>query len=163
MFNVSFLTDLSEFQESFKHIPKMLRGCSFPDEGELKLFDYYSEANCKLECSWKRAEETCGCKPWYVPSTDGTQTCFVLGNICFDQTMNKIQRGQIKLECGCDEDCVISRYTLSVKDKTVLERLSVKMWPNDTGGEEFFRVGTDELDGNDFSGSHWYNMGKTPS
>ena len=137
----------------------MLRKCCFPDEGKLELFDYYTEANCKLECSWKRAGEVCGCSPWYVPATDGTQTCFILGNICFDQTMKEIQAGKIKLKCDCDEDCVISRYTLSVKDKTVLERLSVKMWTNKTGHGEFYRIGTDELDGNDFSGSHWYNMG----
>ena len=72
----------------------MLRKCYFPDEGDLDLFDYYSEANCRLECAWKKAEEICGCKPWFVPATDGSQVCFVLGNMCFEDIMKKIEIGK---------------------------------------------------------------------
>ena len=64
--------------ESFKGIDQGLRKCRFPDEGELELFDFYTESNCELECAWKKAEELCGCRPWYVPSK-GSKTCFVFG------------------------------------------------------------------------------------
>ena len=148
-----------EGKDSFKEIPSYLRKCLFPDEGNLEVFEFYSEANCNLECSWKKAEEICGCKPWFIPAKDGTTMCFVLGNICFEDTMKKIELGKISADCNCQEDCVINRYTLSVKDKTVLERTTTRVWTNKTGGIDV-RIGTDELDGNDYTKTHWYNMGE---
>ena len=58
---------------------------------------------------FRRAEEVCGCKPWHIPATEGTQTCFILGNICFDQIMSKIETGKMELSCDCEPDCVVSR------------------------------------------------------
>ena len=147
------------FKELFKEIPKNLRKCYFPDEGDLKIFDYYTESNCKLECSWDKAEELCGCRPWFVPSLDGSTQCFVLGLMCFDDIMAKIEKNKVQLECKCEKDCTLSRYTLSLKDKTIVERVATKVWPNTTGSGVYYRIGTDELDGNDYTGSHWYNMG----
>ena len=82
-------------QDSFKSIKQELRKCRFPEEGNLKLFDYYTESNCKVECAWSKAEEICGCKPWHVPAADGSKTCFVLGNVCFNQIMRKIKDEEI--------------------------------------------------------------------
>ena len=94
----------------------------------MELFDFYTHSNCHLECAWRykcifeaiifshgdpivfrRAEEVCGCKPWHIPAIDGTQTCFILGNICFDQIMSKIETGKMDLSCDCEPDCVVSR------------------------------------------------------
>ena len=58
---------------------------------------------------FRKAEEVCGCKPWYIPATDTTETCFILGNICFDQIMSKIETGKMELSCDCEPDCVVSR------------------------------------------------------
>ena len=33
------------------------RQCYFSKEGNLDLFDYYTENNCKLDCIWKKATE----------------------------------------------------------------------------------------------------------
>ena len=122
----------------------------------MKLFDYYTESNCKLECAWKKAEEICGCKPWHVPAEDGSSTCFVLGNVCFDQIMRKIHAEDIKLNCGCDQDCVYSRYTIALEDKTILERTSTNVHFNAPG---FYTMGTDQLLGTDFSTTRYFNMG----
>ena len=81
-----------------------------------------------------------------MPAEDGTETCFVLGNVCFSQVMDKVRqkkvRGlsllikdlvsfyffsvifQISVDCECDDDCIYSRYTLSLTDQTILERTS---------------------------------------
>ena len=123
----------------------------------MKLFDYYTESNCKLECAWKKAEEICGCKPWHVPAEDGSSTCFVLGNVCFDQIMRKIHAEDIKLNCGCDQDCVYSRYTIALEDKTILERTSTNVHFNAPG---FYTMGTDQLLGTDFSTTKYFNMGR---
>ena len=123
----------------------------------MKLFDYYTESNCKLECAWKKAEEICGCKPWHVPAEDGSSTCFVLGNVCFDQIMRKIHAEDIKLNCGCDQDCVYSRYTIALEDKTILERTSTNVHFNAPG---FYTMGTDQLLGTDFSTTRYFNMGR---
>ena len=85
--------------------------------------------------------------------------CFVLGQVCFDQIMAKIEKGAIELTCKCESDCTFSRYSLSVQDKFVLERLTTRSWSNQSHSEGFHKIGTDEMEGNDISGSHWYNMG----
>ena len=45
--------DLSLSQESFRGIDPELRKCFFPDEGDLDLFDFYTQSNCQLECAWR--------------------------------------------------------------------------------------------------------------
>ena len=53
-------------------------------------FDYW---NLSLMFS-QHAENTCGCRPWHVPSEDGAKMCFVVGNVCFNQASS----------CWCVED-----------------------------------------------------------
>ena len=134
----------------------MLRKCRFPDEGSLKLFSYYTKANCELECAWKKAEEICGCKPWQIPAEDGVKTCFIFGITCFDQIMKKIQKGELSTKCSCEDDCIYSRYTLSLSDKTISERTSSNVFFKYPG---FSILGTDQMDGNDFSKTSYHNMG----
>ena len=145
------------FKEPFRIIDQKLRKCKFPEEGNLKLFSYYTQSNCILECSWAKAEEICGCKPWNVPAADDSETCFILGNVCFDQIMTKIREKKISLNCNCEEDCTYSRYTIALEDKTILERTSTDVFFQSPG---FSAMGTDEAYGNDFTSTHWYNMGK---
>ena len=85
--------------------------------------------------------------------------CFVLGQLCFDQIMKKIENHELDIECDCSKDCIYSKYTMSVKERTILERLTTRSWRNQTHGEGFYKIGTDELEDNRFSGSHWFNMG----
>ena len=159
------------FQDPFRRVSKDLRKCNFPDEGELELFDFYSKSNCELECAWAKAEQICGCKPWHVPAGQGSNTCFVLGNVCFQQIMEKIKNEKITVDCGCSEDCVYSRYTLhtmytmytmfsrytmSLSDKQILERTSTGVFFQFPG---FAVLGTNEMLGNDFTKTSWYNMG----
>ena len=126
----------------------------------MKLFAYYTESNCKLECAWTRAAEKCGCKPWYVPSVDGEEMCFILGNLCFEQIMSKYENEEKEFDCVCPKSCEYSRYSMTLEDKVVLERLSSRRWTNKSNDDIVYKTGTDELDGSDYSGSHWYNMGK---
>ena len=65
-----------------------------------------------------------------------------------------------ELDCDCSEDCVYSRYTMSVLDRTILERTSVNIFNYQTFGTSFPIIGTDQVIGNDFSKTNWYNMGK---
>ena len=140
-----------------------MRKCRFPDEGNLKLFDFYTESNCKLECSWAKAEQVCGCKPWHVPASDNSKTCFLLGNVCFSQIMKKIESELMELSCDCSADCVYSRYTLSVLDRTILERTSIDILENSNFGTRLPVIGTDQIIANDFSKTNWYNMGEKVS
>ena len=148
-----------DHKEEFRKLPQNIRKCLFPDEGNLLLFDFYSEANCQLECAWKHAEEVCGCKPWFVPSTDDSEMCFILGNICFQQIMKKIEVESIKLDCDCKPDCIISRYFLTLEDNESVERSSPKVFHDVNYGESYINFGTDVLNGFEFSNSEWYNMG----
>ena len=86
--------------------------------------------------------------------------CFLLGNICYEETMNKIDTEETQLQCNCPKDCVYSKYSMSVSDRVVLERLTTRRWTNASNGDGFYKIGTDEQEENDFTGSHWYNMGE---
>ena len=35
-----------------------------------------------------------------------------------------------------------------------------RVWTNATGHAASHKLGTDEMEGTDYSGSHWYNMGR---
>ena len=72
--------------------------------------------------------------------------------------MTQIKKKKLSVSCNCEPDCQYSRYTLSLADKTILERTSTDVYhqANDFG---FYNFGTDELLGNDFTTTHWFNMG----
>ena len=70
--------------------------------------------------------------------------------------MVKIEKEEMDLSCQCDEDCVFNMYSLS-KEKLISERSSPQTY---SGNSELGRMGTDTLDGNDYTNTYWYNMGK---
>merc|ERR1719384_1586706 len=71
--------------------------------------------------------------------------------------MEKIKNEKLAVKWDCTEDCVYSRYTLSVSDKQILERTSTGVFFQFPG---FAVMGTNEMLGNDFTQTSWYNMGE---
>ena len=49
---------------------------------------------------------------------------------------------------------------MSLRDKVILERTATKVFTDEGYGDDYLKIGTDELDGNEFGESNWYNMGK---
>ena len=49
---------------------------------------------------------------------------------------------------------------MSLRDKVILERTATKVFTEEGYGDAYLKIGTDELDGNEFGESNWYNMGK---
>ena len=97
-------------------------------------------------------------KPWYIPAENGTETCFILGNVCFQEIVKKVLSKKINVTCDCHPDCVYSRYTIDVKDKELLERTSTNRWKHPFFGLDTGLFTTDEMGGADLK--KWYNMGK---
>ena len=48
---------------------------------------------------------------------------------------------------------------MSLRDKLILERTSTRVFIDEEYGVDYLKIGTDELEGNDFGESNWYNMG----
>ena len=71
--------------------------------------------------------------------------------------MEKIKNEKLAVKCDCTEDCVYSRYTMSLSDKQILERTQTNVFFQFPG---FAVMGTNEMLGNDFTKTSWYNMGK---
>ena len=140
-----------------------MRDCRFPDEGESELFAHYTKSNCELECAWSKAEEQCGCKPWYVPSLDSSQKCFVLGNLCFDQIMKKIEKKKILTNCECSEDCSYNQFSISQQENIIFERSAPRVfsepWLGIIGDTQYGHFGTNAMNGLDFDETYWFNMG----
>ena len=68
----------------FKGMGIERRNCLFPGEKELDFFPQYSEANCALECAWKRARTECNCVPWFLKTLFPEDViCEITGNDCF--------------------------------------------------------------------------------
>ena len=61
------------------------RNCFFYDELQLKMHDNYTQANCKLECAIKYAQNMTGfkCTPWYLPTQDSPGLGFPARHIIF--------------------------------------------------------------------------------
>ena len=36
----------------------------------------------------QEAENICGCRPWNIPSEDGSTMCWVVGSVCFHQVLS---------------------------------------------------------------------------
>ena len=49
---------------------------------------------------------------------------------------------------------------MSLRDKVILERTATKVFIDEGYGDDYLKIGTDELEGNDFGESNWYNMGE---
>ena len=77
---------IAEGTDEFRAMAPDKRGCLYPDEMTLHHFDTYSESNCKLQCSWERAAQQCGCVPWFLMdmfASDEADMCEAVGNRCF--------------------------------------------------------------------------------
>jgi len=148
-------------KQPYKDLKITSRNCLFPEEGDSKLFAHYTKSNCLLECAWKHAENTCGCRPWHVPSENGAKMCFVVGNVCFNQVMEKIRVKKIFPTCSCKSDCVGSRYTLTVDNVETHERLSSGFMRHPIFFERTSTlVTTQEKHGSDVKAAGWYNLGE---
>lgn len=53
---------------AYKEMAVDIRKCYFTDEGDLKIFEMYTQFNCELEWLWTKAYKMCGCKPWDIPA-----------------------------------------------------------------------------------------------
>ena len=99
--------------EEYKAMSISKRGCLYPEEKDLKWFPVYSEANCFLECAWKRARDTCDCVPWHIIDRfPGSPMCELFGNRCFSAIL--AERSQIlRSECSdCLPDCEITKIKI---------------------------------------------------
>ncbi len=66
------------------------KGCLHTNDSSLKLFPYYSEGDCFLECTWNLAAQWCGCVPWYLMKAfQGARMCEMFGfQYVFSTTCN---------------------------------------------------------------------------
>ena len=97
--NESGLTCLSvKTTNDFKSMGIERRNCLFPDEKELDFFPEYSEANCALECAWKRARMECNCVPWFLKRLFPEDSmCEITGNDCFRGKTQLLNQEHINL------------------------------------------------------------------
>ena len=49
---------------------------------------------------------------------------------------------------------------MSLRNKVILERTATKVFTDEGYRDAYLKIGTDELDGNAFGESNWYNMGE---
>ena len=128
--------------KAYREVDKHSRKCNYPDEGDLMLFQHYTENNCYVECFWEKAEKTCGCRPWYVPALNGSRVCFVLETYCFESVLKNINKNESKYTlCPCPKDCEKTRYSITLEGLTDEERSQYgyptdepKSWRKDEGG-----------------------------
>ena len=87
------------------------RGCHFPNEQSLQLFEEYSFSNCILECyiNITKASPQTQCVPWYLPRSNGSTlpSCDPWKTIQFRKEMSKIEPSQCS---HCLSDCDSVKY-----------------------------------------------------
>ena len=94
---------------------------------------------------------------------DSSKTCFVLGNLCFDQIMNKIENKKITTNCECSEDCSYNQFSISQQENIIFERSAPMVynfkWAGINADTQYGHFGTNAMDGLDFDETYWFNMG----
>ncbi len=112
--------------DAFRRMSPSRRSCLYPDETHYhadrrpsSFFPRYSESNCVLECSWRRAADRCRCLPWYlfhsalVSSAAGAALCELHGNACFQEVVESRHRvGGDACSDKCLPDCERTDYSL---------------------------------------------------
>ncbi|XP_063709061.1 pickpocket protein 11-like [Culicoides brevitarsis] len=116
--------------ENLKGYPILKRKCYFEDERKLKLFRYYSQANCELECLTSIMFKKCGCVEYWMPHLPHMTECkfnriIDHPNCSYDDIEIAIQEERVKtivdidnqLECNCLPSCNSIQYEA---DQTML-------------------------------------------
>ena len=151
-YSMSINVEKSSGSKTYKEVNKNSRKCNYPDEGDLVLFQHYTQNNCYLECFWEKAEKTCGCRPWYVPALNSSKVCFVLETYCFESLMKSVHKNESKdTMCSCPKDCEKTRYSITLEGLTDEERAQYgyptdepKSWRKVEGGVKtgnFYNLG----------------------
>lgn len=108
----------------FRAMDVSKRKCLYPDEKELSISDHYSEANCYLECAWRRAIETCECVPWFMsdkyPELD---MCGQPGNSCFKKIVDTRYDDDDPCASQCPSDCETLEFEVSLQKKNEMNSL----------------------------------------
>ena len=99
------------------------RQCKFDYEnGNLKVFKWYSRINCLYECMMDVVEIECGCRPWDYPTSINTSNkftksriCDYFGNTCFHALMSTDNVGEKKCAEKCLPDCNEIKHSFSIE------------------------------------------------
>ncbi len=111
----------TETTSELKRIRADKRGCLYEDEKVLDFFDTYSEANCVLECAWKRAASECQCVPLFLADLFSKRDiCEAHGNRCFKRLVKARYQAKVK-ECfsECRHDCEFAEYSIDIDSKDI--------------------------------------------
>ena len=116
-------------------VPIEKRKCRFQDENDgLEIFKQYSQTACEFECRIKKAEDVCGCYPWYIPPYPKSTRhiiCDVYGNFCFKE----ITKG-VYTEClrNCLPNCHQIEFTYTYEHITRdPQSICKKYWSSGVG------------------------------
>jgi hypothetical protein len=75
----------------------------------------YGEVNCLMKQISSRAELKCGCRPWYIKSTNNATTCNTLGTICYKASMRN-RTENLNGHNTCFVPCQEVKYSLVLLD-----------------------------------------------
>ncbi|XP_039292571.1 pickpocket protein 11-like [Nilaparvata lugens] len=86
--------------------------CYNTTEKTLDFFQYYTQQNCLMECSTKRALKECGCVLFYMPHNESTYICSDEYNSCAVDVAKATHYDTVEREFLDDCDCLPScNYT----------------------------------------------------
>ncbi|XP_039300741.1 uncharacterized protein LOC120356029, partial [Nilaparvata lugens] len=122
--------------EDFLYKVPSAKQCYNTTEKTLDFFQYYTQQNCLMECSTKRALRECGCVLFYMPHNESTYICSDEYSSC---AMNIVKAthydtGERKFvdDCDCLPSCNYTDYKVisyeSVKAKSDLIYPLQELW-----------------------------------
>ncbi|XP_064610984.1 acid-sensing ion channel 4-B-like [Liolophura sinensis] len=110
-------------------------------ETPLRYFDFYSSANCKLDCLTRDLEKQCGCRDIYMPQINGYPPVCTLQQKydCLLPAVRKF-RSEESRQCECPVACDYMVYQPTLSYATisnfVIDKLLVKI-NSESLGEKF--------------------------
>jgi hypothetical protein len=121
---IALSATIIQADDSLRSIEPKNRGCLYPNERPLKLFQKYSQSNCIFECLLSEVQEkvketlrfNTSCYPWYFPFVDDElQTCDPKTSNIFETLWQKSNRS-----CDfCMPDCNTNVYKYSLSQEPI--------------------------------------------
>ncbi|XP_046452024.1 sodium channel protein Nach-like [Daphnia pulex] len=85
-------------------VPHKKRGCVVDGEVQLNYFTRYSQSACVAECTTRKMQKLCNCRPYFFRAEESVPLCDVENYSCISEVYEEIRRNGINT-CGCLPQC----------------------------------------------------------
>ncbi|XP_030746462.1 sodium channel protein Nach-like [Sitophilus oryzae] len=108
-FEINFKLTETYSSPNIRYLTPQQRNCRFDNEPLTNNIPVYSKSICYVECRYRIAVKTCGCKPFFYNFLGG-KVCNIKGLVCLSQIHHLFNQSLQTLDCACPQPCDLIVY-----------------------------------------------------